>query len=143
MKSIHILLVEDNPADGELLQESLTEQNCHADVTLVEDGIDALAYLRKEAPFESATRPDLVICDLNLPQMDGHETLGAIKADPSLADIPVVIMTSSAAATDVAASYSRQAAAFIRKPLDLEGYERIAGAIDGFWIALVRYPETG
>ena len=138
---IRILLVEDNPADVDLTMESLELCKILHQLHVATDGVDAMEFLRGEGEHAGAPRPDLVLLDLNLPQMDGREVLAAIKGDPELRGIPVVVLTSSQAEQDVARSYDLQAAAFITKPVDLEGFGEIVQGIEGFWFSVVRFPN--
>lgn len=128
-RPIELLMVEDNPADARLTQELLAEAKVLNKLAIVQDGVEAIAHLRREPPYETATRPDVVLLDLNLPRMSGHEVLAAIKEDVRLKSIPVIVLTTSQAETDVEAAYLNQAAAFITKPVDLEQFIRMVQAI--------------
>ena len=138
---IKILLVEDNPADANLTIENFERLKIANKLEVVEDGVEAMAYLRCEEPFANAERPDLILLDLNLPRMDGREVLERMKADPDLDTIPVVVLTSSDAEEDVIRSYKLQASAYVKKPVDLSGFERIVRGIEGFWFSVVKYPR--
>lgn len=138
---IKILLVEDNPADVELTRENLNECKLLHELTVVTDGVEGLAYLRREGSYAEAARPDLILLDLNLPRMDGRELLAQIKSEPLLRRIPVVVLTSSTAERDIIASYDLHANAYVVKPVDLSGFADIVRAIEGFWFSVVRLPH--
>jgi DNA-binding response OmpR family regulator len=133
-KSIEILMIEDNSDDADLMADALQQQHERAHVQVVEDGDAALAYLRRSGAFSSAPRPDLILLDLNLPKKSGHELLAEIKSDPSLKRIPVIILTTSSSELDVMSSYNLGANCYITKPLDLDRFTSIVGAIDKFWL---------
>ncbi|MDJ0767008.1 MAG: response regulator [Myxococcota bacterium] len=139
---IKILLVEDNPADIDLTRENLDASKILHELHVVTDGLDALAFLNRESPHDSAPRPDLVLLDLNLPRKDGRELLADMKGDESLRRIPVVVLTSSQAEEDVVRTYDLQASAFVTKPVDLEGFGKIVRGIEEFWFSVVRYPSA-
>lgn len=138
---IKILLVEDNPADVELTRENLEACKLLHELTVVTDGVEALAYLRREGKYADTARPDLILLDLNLPRMDGRELLAKIKTEPVLRRIPVVVLTSSTAERDIVASYDLHASAYVVKPVDLSGFADIVRAIEGFWFSVVRFPR--
>lgn len=140
MDPIEILLVEDNPADADLTIRRMKEAKALNHISAVENGTEALAYLRKQGRFSAARTPRLILLDLNLPGMSGQDVLREIRQDQDLALIPVVILTSSEAEEDIALSYQLQANAYICKPVDLQGYRKIANAIDAFWLGLVKFP---
>ena len=140
-KIIKILLVEDNPADADLTREELEACKLPHVMDVAPDGVEAMAYLRKEGKYAEAPRPDIVLLDLNLPLKDGCEVLADIKADPALRSIPVIILTSSDAEKDVAKSYDLQASAYVTKPVDLTGFGNIVNAIKSFWFSVVRFPS--
>jgi len=137
---IEILLVEDNPGDVRLTKEALKEGKVKSRLTVVGDGTEALAYLRKEKKYKNSRRPDLVLLDLNLPKLNGREVLTKIKRDPSLKTIPVVILTTSDADQDINDSYVRYANCYITKPSDLQQFVKIVKAIEDFWFSIVRLP---
>ena len=137
-----VLLVEDNEADVRLTREALREAGEGVRLSAVADGDQALAYLRREAGFAEAPRPDLVLLDLNLPRKNGLEVLDELRADPSLAQIPVIVLTSSAARSDVEAAYARGANAFAVKPHELDAFMDLIGAIRGFWLEVAQLPSS-
>jgi len=137
---VDILLVEDNPGDVRLIQEALQDGKLLNRVATVTDGQKALAYLRKEGSYAQATRPDLILLDLNIPRKDGREVLAEIKADPHLRSIPVVIVTSSQAEEDILRSYNTHANCYVTKPVDLEKFVAVVRAIEEFWVSIVRLP---
>lgn len=139
-RPIELLLVEDNPGDVRLTREALAEGKVLTTLHVVEDGEQALAFLRREGRFAQAPRPDLVLLDLNLPRMDGREVLERIKADPSLRQIPVVVLTSSRAEEDVARTYDLHANCFIRKPVDLDQFLHVVRSVEDFWFTVVKLP---
>jgi CheY-like chemotaxis protein len=136
----NILLVEDNPADVRLTQEALKNGKIQHQLQVVEDGVDALALLRRQAPYTHAMRPDIILLDLNLPRKDGREVLAEIKADPDLRSIPVIILTTSQADEDILKTYNLHANGYIVKPVDLEQFFRIIKQIKEFWMSIVVLP---
>jgi CheY-like chemotaxis protein len=139
-KPIEILLVEDNPGDVRLTQEALKEGKVLNRMDVASDGVDALAYLRREGAHVHATRPDLILLDLNLPKINGREVLAEIKSDASLKRIPVVVLTTSSAEQDILESYNLYANAFITKPVDLIQFIDIIKSIEDFWLTVVTLP---
>ena len=119
---IEILLVEDNPGDVRLTRETLKDTKVLNNLSVAQDGEKALSFLRKQGPYSSAPRPDLILLDLNLPRVGGREVLAAIKADPALSTIPVVILTTSKAEEDILKSYELHANCYIAKPVELDGF---------------------
>jgi len=138
---IEILLVEDNPGDVRLTQEVFRDGRIHNRLNVVGDGVEALAYLRREGRFAESPPQDLILLDLNLPKKSGREVLAEIKADPVLRQIPVVVLTTSAAELDILEAYSLHANCYITKPVDLEQFERVIRSIEDFWLALVKLPR--
>ena len=136
--AIEILLVEDNPGDVVLTEEALLESKVLNRLSVAEDGVEALRRLRREGPYADHPRPDLILLDLNLPRMDGREVLAAIKTDPELRRIPVVILTTSQAERDVAEAYDRHANCYIVKPVDLDQFIHVVRTIEGFWLSVVK-----
>jgi CheY-like chemotaxis protein len=140
---VEILLVEDNPGDVRLTQESFREGKMHVHLNLAADGEEALAVLRRTGAHAAAARPDLILLDLNLPRMSGREVLAEIKADEGLRRIPVVVLTSSREEQDVLASYDLNANCYITKPVDLEQFIRVVRSIEHFWLTVVTLPPGG
>jgi two-component system response regulator len=140
MMSVEILLVEDNLGDIRLTQVALKDSKIANTLNVVKDGVDALAYLRREGPFVNAVRPDIILLDLNLPRKDGREVLEEIKADESLRRIPVVVLTTSSADEDIVRSYNLHANCFITKPVDLNSFVTIVKSIEHFWFQIVKLP---
>jgi chemotaxis family two-component system response regulator Rcp1 len=135
-----ILLVEDNPGDVRLTIEALRESKVANNLNVARDGVEALAYLRREGAYADAVRPDLILLDLNMPRKDGREVLAEIKAEPALRTIPVVVLTTSRAEQDVLRSYELQANCYITKPVDLEQFITIVKSIENFWLSVVTLP---
>jgi len=140
-RPIEILLVEDNPGDVRLTIEGLNEGKVRNNMHVAKDGVEALAFLRREAQYAAAVRPDLILLDLNLPRKDGREVLADIKADPNLKTIPVVVLTTSRAEQDVLHSYELQANCYITKPVDLEQFIHVVKSIEDFWLTVVTLPH--
>jgi CheY-like chemotaxis protein len=140
-RQIEVLLVEDDPGDVLMTKEAFEDYKVANHLHIVQDGVDAMAFLRREGDFEDAPRPDLVLLDLNLPRMDGREVLEAIKSDAELASIPVVVLTTSEAEEDVLRSYSLHANAYVTKPVDFERFIDVVRQIDDFFVTVVRLPQ--
>ena len=139
---VQILLVEDNPGDARLTEEALREAKVRNTLHHVEDGIDALAFLRQEGDFADAPRPGLIFLDLNLPRMDGRDVLREIKNDPELRCIPVVVLTSSGAEQDIVNTYELHANCYITKPVDMNGFMKVVKSIENFWFSVVKLPPA-
>jgi CheY-like chemotaxis protein len=140
-RTIEILLVEDNPGDARLTLEAFKEGKMLNNITVVGDGVEALAYLRRQGPhYLNVVQPDLILLDLNLPKKDGREVLAEIKVDERLKRIPVVVLTTSAAEEDVARAYDSHANCYITKPVDLDRFLEVVHSIDSFWLSLVKLP---
>ena len=137
---IEILLVEDNPGDVRLTQEVLKEGRIANILNVVMDGVEALRYLRREGDYANVPDTDLILLDLNLPKMDGREVLAVIKADPVLARIPVIVLTTSGAEADILSAYSLHANCYITKPVSLDRFVEVVRSIEDFWLSLVRLP---
>jgi len=137
---IDILLVEDSAADVRLTREALRNTKLINRLAVANDGIEALAMLRKQDRYADAARPDLILLDLNLPRKNGQSVLAEIKADPDLRRIPVVIMTSSTAEEDIVRSYDLHANCFVTKPLELEAFIQVVKGIEDFWVGIVKLP---
>jgi chemotaxis family two-component system response regulator Rcp1 len=135
-----ILLVEDNAGDVRLTREALREGDITVGLASVPDGEQALAYLRREGEHADAPRPDLVLLDLNLPKKNGLEVLEEIKRDPDLRQTPVIMLTTSSSARDVAACYDRGVNCYVVKPLDLDDFTGLVQAINRFWFEVARLP---
>jgi CheY-like chemotaxis protein len=139
-ESARILLVEDNPGDVRLTMEALKEGKILNEVSVVGDGVEALAFLRREGRYAGAERPDLILLDLNLPKKDGREVLEEIKGDVDLKKIPVVVLTTSAAERDVLNAYDLHANCYITKPVDLGQFIKVVQLIEDFWLTIVKLP---
>jgi CheY-like chemotaxis protein len=137
---IEVLLVEDNPGDVRLTREALREGKVRNNLHLVPDGVEAVAFLRREGRYADVPRPDLILLDLNLPKKGGREVLEDIKNDPRLKRIPVVVLTTSQAEQDILESYRLGANAYVTKPVDLEQFLRVVKSIEEFWLQIVRLP---
>jgi chemotaxis family two-component system response regulator Rcp1 len=140
VQGIEILLVEDNPGDVRLTREALKDGKIVNNLHVAEDGVDALAFLRREGKYHNAVRPELILLDLNLPKKDGREVLAEIKADKELKRIPVVILTSSAAEQDIVRSYNLHANCYVTKPVDLDQFINVVKSIEHFWLTVVKLP---
>jgi chemotaxis family two-component system response regulator Rcp1 len=139
---IDILLVEDNPGDIRLTEEALREGKIKNRLFVVNDGVEAIAYLRREGEYSDAVKPDLILLDLNLPRKDGRQVLKEIKSDDALKAIPVVVLTTSEAEEDILKSYNLHANCYITKPVDLEQFLRIVQMIEDFWLSVVKLPNS-
>ena len=139
-RTIEILLVEDSVGDARLTLEAFKEGKVMNNVTVISDGVAALAYLRRQGAYANSVRPDLILLDLNLPKKDGREVLAEIKDDEDLMKIPVVVLPTSAAEEDIARAYSRHANCYITKPIDLDQFLRVVQSIESFWLSLVKLP---
>lgn len=140
--AIEILLVEDNPGDARLTREALRDAKVRNNLHVAPDGVEALAFLRRQGKHAAAPRPDLILLDLNLPKKDGREVLEEIKQDDRLRHIPVVILTTSQAERDIAESYRLRANAFVTKPVDLEQFLKVVRSIEHFWLEIVKLSRT-
>lgn len=139
--SLDVLLVEDDPGDVMIAEEALKASRLTSRLTVVPDGIEAMAYLRRENGYGQASRPDLVLLDLNLPRKSGHEVLAEIKDDPSLRQIPVVVLTTSGNDEDVARSYDLHANVFVTKPVDFDHFAEVVREIDSFFLRVAKLPH--
>lgn len=140
LRPIEILLIEDNPGDVRLTQEAARETKVHNNMHIVNNGLDAMAFLRHEGRFGTVPRPDLILLDLNMPGMDGREVLRQVKSDESLRRIPVVIITSSQAEEDILRAYDLQASCYVTKPVDLDQFIKVVKNIENFWLTIVKLP---
>ena len=138
---IEILLVEDNPGDARLAQEALKESKVHNNLHHVVDGVEAMAFLRRQEEYAGVPPPDLILLDLNLPRKDGREVLAEVKEDPDLRLIPIVVLTTSEAERDLIRSYDLHANAYVVKPIDLDRFIEIVQAIEHFWFSVVKLPQ--
>jgi CheY-like chemotaxis protein len=138
---IEVLLVEDDPGDVLLIREAFEFNKVHNNLHVVNDGEQALYFLRKKGEYSEALRPDLVLLDLNLPRKDGREVLAEVKGDPELRTIPIVVLTTSEAEEDVLKSYQLHANAYVTKPVDFERFVSIVRQIDDFFVSVVRLPS--
>lgn len=142
-KRIDILLVEDDSGDVELTKEGLQGAKMLLNLHVVDDGEKALRFLRKEAPYTDAVRPDIILLDLNMPRKNGQETLKEIKADGSLRSIPVVVLTTSEAEADIVKCYDLGANCYITKPIGFEAFTKVVSMIEEFWFTIVKMPPKG
>jgi chemotaxis family two-component system response regulator Rcp1 len=141
-RKIEILLVEDNPADVRLTREIFENGHDSTHLNVVRDGEEAMAFIRREGDYADSPRPQLVLLDLNLPRKDGREVLQELKTDTELCQIPVVVLTTSAAESDILRSYQLHANCFITKPLDLDEFFEVVSSIKDFWLANARLPSS-
>jgi chemotaxis family two-component system response regulator Rcp1 len=137
---IQILLVEDNPGDVRLTREVLKDGRINNTLNVVEDGVEAMAFLRHEGAYADAGQQDLVLLDLNLPKKDGREVLAEMKADPVLRRIPVIILTTSSAELDILGAYDLHANCYITKPVSLDQFTKVVRSIEEFWLSIVKLP---
>jgi len=140
-RQIEVLLVEDDPGDVMMTREAFQDYKLHNQLHVVSDGAEAMAFLHQEGGYAGRPRPDLVLLDLNLPRMDGRQVLEAIKSDPELASIPVVVLTTSENEDDVLRSYSLHANAYVTKPVDFARFIEVIRQIDDFFVTVVRLPR--
>jgi two-component system, chemotaxis family, response regulator Rcp1 len=141
-ESIEILLVEDSPDDAALTIDALRDGRVRNRITHLEDGVEAMAYLRRGGVYADAPRPDLILLDLNLPRKSGREVLAEIKQDPDLRRIPVVVMTSSDDEKDILAAYNLYVNCYVTKPVDLEQFIGVVKSIETFWFNIVKLPAA-
>ena len=142
-KPIEILLVEDNPGDADLAKEALDSSKVRNRLFIVDDGVKAMEFLRKEGEYKGVPKPDLILLDLNLPRMDGRQVLAEVKKDKELRMIPIVILTTSSAEEDILRSYNLHANCYITKPIDLNQFMKVVRTIEDFWLTIVRLPPNG
>jgi two-component system, chemotaxis family, response regulator Rcp1 len=138
---IEVLLVEDRPGDVRLTQEAFREYSKPVRLHLAADGMEAMAFLRREGIYANAPRPDLILLDLNLPKMDGREVLALIKRDLSLKIIPTIILTTSDDEADVMISYQLQANCYLRKPAQWDAFDSLVRSINAFWLTKAKLPQ--
>jgi chemotaxis family two-component system response regulator Rcp1 len=139
-RPVEILLVEDNPGDVRLTKETLKDSKLLNRMSIVSDGVEAMAFLRREGSYAAAARPDLILLDLNLPRKNGREVLAEIKEDEHLRRIPVVVLTTSVAERDVLKAYDLHANCYIKKPVNLDQFTSVVRAIEAFWFTIVTLP---
>jgi len=139
--TVEVLLVEDSPGDIRLTREAFRDANAAIHLNVVTDGVEAMAYLRRQGDQVDAPRPAIILLDLNLPRMDGREVLAQIKADPSLKTIPTIILTTSEANADIVRSYELQANSYLTKPVQLEKFESLVASINDFWLVQAKLPQ--
>lgn len=142
-RRIEILLVEDSPGDVRLTQEAFQDANAGIRLHVVADGVEAIAFLRKQSPHTGMPRPDLILLDLNLPRMDGREVLARIKQDDDLMRIPTIILTTSEAETDIVESYGLRANCYLSKPAQWDEFVVLVRSINDFWLTKVKLPKQG
>ena len=140
MVSVEILLVEDNPGDVRLTREALRDSKVQNNIHVVDDGVKAMQFLNREAPYQDVPRPDIILLDLNLPRRDGREVLADIKLSEDFRRIPVVILTTSDDEQDILKSYDLHANCFITKPVDFNRFITIVKSIENFWFSIVKLP---
>lgn len=138
---IEVLLIEDSPGDVRLTREAFRDANRAIRLSVACDGVEAMAFLRRDGAYVDAPRPDLILLDLNLPKMDGREVLAQVKADNSLKTIPTVILTTSDAEADIAQSYQLRANCYLSKPVQLDAFENLVKSINDFWLTKVKLPQ--
>jgi CheY-like chemotaxis protein len=138
---IDVLLVEDDPGDALMTQEAFEHHKIRNTLHVVKDGVEALAFLRREGEYADAPRPGLILLDLNLPRKDGREVLAEVKADAELRSIPVVVLTTSDAEEDILRSYSLHANAYVTKPVDFDRFIEVVRQIDDFFVTVVKLPR--
>jgi CheY-like chemotaxis protein len=138
---IRILMVEDDPADVRLAREALKSKKMHTIMHDVPDGMEAMAFLRKEGDYGEMKRPDLILLDLNMPRMDGREVLAELKNDPKLRRIPVIVLTTSDGEEDILAAYHMNANCYITKPVDWKQFIKVVELIEDFWLTVVKLPN--
>ena len=142
LQPIEILLVEDNPGDARLVLEGFKDAKVKNQITVIEDGVEALLYLRRKDPYLKVAFPDLILLDLNMPRKNGCEVLAEIKADKELKHIPVLVFTVSSAEKDILEAYNLQASAFITKPIDLDEFLKVINSLTEFWLTIVKLPKA-
>lgn len=140
MGKISVLLVEDSPGDARLILEAFKESKIDTEVKIVEDGVEAIAFLKREGVYAHEARPDLILLDLNLPRKDGREVLAEIKNDDDFKQIPVLVLTTSNQTQDILTSYERHANSFITKPIDMDTFFETMKSLEDFWFHVVKLP---
>jgi len=143
MKQVEVLLVEDDPADVELTQIAFERAQLLVPLNVVNNGEEALAYLRQEGEYANAVKPELILLDLNLPGINGRQVLETIKSDEDLKAIPVIILTTSQSDEEILRSYNLGASAYVTKPVGMEGFMKVVHSLDCFWFTVVKFPPHG
>ena len=140
-QDLEILLVEDNEGDIRLTIEAFKEAKIRNNIRVVRDGEEAIAYLRKQGVYENAPAPDIILLDINLPKIDGKEVLSIMKNDPLLKTIPVIMLTTSSADSDVQDAYANHANCYVIKPVDLNKFMEVIRSIEEYWVSIVKLPN--
>lgn len=140
--AIHILLVEDNPADIRLTQEVLKDGKIRNHLSVVTDGEEAILFLKKQGKYANVLTPDIILLDLNLPKKDGREVLAEIKEDQNLMLIPVIVLTTSSAEKDIQSTYAHHGNCYITKPVDFDQFIHVVTTIENFWLSIVKLPHS-
>ncbi|MGA2916852.1 MAG: response regulator [Sedimentisphaerales bacterium] len=140
VKAVEILLIEDSPGDVRLTVEALKEAKVANNLSIVQDGVEAMDFLRQKGSYKDAARPDIILLDLNLPRKDGREVLAEIKSDSNLKRIPVVVLTTSRAESDILKAYDLHANCYITKPVDFKQFMTVVKSIEDFWLTVVKLP---
>lgn len=141
-RQVEVLLIEDNPGDVRLTQEAFKDGRVYVNLTVANDGVEAMEILNRKGPYAEKPRPDLILLDLNLPRKNGREVLAEIKADEELRRIPVIVMTTSKAEQDIHRAYNLNANCYITKPVDLEEFLTVVRSIEDFWLTIVTLPSA-
>jgi two-component system response regulator len=139
-KPVEVLLVDDDPQDVDLTLEVMEMAKVRLSISVVGDGKEAIAYLKKEGDYSNVKRPDLILLDLNMPKMNGHEVLTQLKNDDDLKSIPVVVLTTSSAQEDIASTYNGGANCYVTKPVGLDEFQKVVEAVENFWFTVVKFP---
>lgn len=142
MKAIHLLLVEDNEGDILLTTEAFEEAKIHIELSIVRDGKEAIDFVRKQGKYSDAVLPDIVLLDINLPKINGHEVLEYMKGNENLKHIPIIMLTTSSSQKDINASYNNFVNCYITKPVDASEFLTVISAIENFWISIVKLPSN-
>jgi chemotaxis family two-component system response regulator Rcp1 len=141
-RPVQILIVEDNPADARLVREVMRDSKVLNEIHWVADGVEALAFLRRQGKYSGSARPNLIFLDLNMPKKDGRDVLKEVKSDKDLCRIPIVVMTSSQTEEDIARAYEQHANCYVRKPIDFEQFHSVVKTLENFWFATVELPSS-
>ena len=142
-KPVKVLLVEDDPGDVDLTLEVMSQSKLKVNLSVVEDGVKAMAFLRKKGQYADAVRPDMILLDLNMPKKNGREVLKEVKNDDDLKSIPIVVLTTSEADEDIIKSYTLGASCYITKPVGLSEFSKVVKSIENFWFTVVKFPTQG